>query len=569
MKLVNEPLFKDNKRKEHTIIHNRNASAINNENRGKNHNEDDGQLKNKKKKESSMTKFARKNINNANNIELKNNLKTIKKDNIKEKEKDKNINKDNKEKNKDKKGVEKEKEKERKINSSIKKRNISMTKRNSKDDKTKKNAINLKKIIPKPPSSSIKKNLNTSSAYTLKTTSNSKTVKASAFKLDKHNMKTPNKNLDKTHFEPIYKKLDRGNANIKNNKNEAKTGNGKLKEAIQLSDVKKTNKKSKIPYDKNSNKKYKKNIRITIKNIEEEDINDNNEASELNSIKNNKKHNINITFSSNLSNNSITKKGFNSTINIKKNAPNNFHSKSNRGNYTKNNGKMYSSNNEMAFSHRNINNFHRNISHRKERNIISNKNRYQSVTKTERNKGKTKKFLDMTAYEGNKTEIASKKKGNPKFFFNNKCDQNHINNYYGPIDINNIVIGNSTNEINEKIIQILNKNKVKHWKINPWKLYCNKNGEIFVIEIFVIPNKIAINGEKSKEENEISEFDIKSNIDNNEENEKKDDNINNNKNNKSQQIFYITVLSKDSSNKQQAKKINKIINKKFKSLHKK
>ena len=124
VKLVNEPLFKDNKRKEHTIIHNRNASAINNENRGKNNKEDDGQVKNKKKKESSMRKFARKNIINANNIELKYNLKRIKKDNIKEKEKDKNINKDNKDKNNNKKGEEKEKEKEkeRKNNSSEKKK---------------------------------------------------------------------------------------------------------------------------------------------------------------------------------------------------------------------------------------------------------------------------------------------------------------------------------------------------------------------------------------------------------------------------------------------------------------
>ena len=372
--------------------------------------------------------------------------------------------------------------------------------------------------------------------------------------------------MDKTHFEPIYKKLFSSNANIYINKNEKQVGNGNLKEAIQLSDVKKTNKKNKIPYDKNSNKKYKKNIRITVKNIEEEDINDNNKTSELNSIKNNKNHNINSTFISNPNNSSITKKGFNSTVNIKKNSSNYYQSKSNQINY---NHPMYTSNNEMAFSHRNINNYHRNISHQKEGNINYNKNRYQSVTKTERNKGKTKKFLDMTAIEGSKTQITSKKSGNPKFFNNNKYDQDHINNYYGPIDINNILIGNSTNEINEEIIHILDKNKVKHWKMNPWKLYCNKNGEIFVIEILVLPNKIAISGEKTKEENEISDFEIKSNDDNNEEKENKLENSNNDKNNKSQQIFYITILSKDSSNKQQAKNINKIINKKFKSIHKK
>ena len=94
------------------------------------------------------------------------------------------------------------------------------------------------------------------------------------------------------------------------------------------------------------------------------------------------------------------------------------------------------------------------------------------------------------------------------------------------------------------------------------KFYCNKNGEIFVIEIFNLSNKIIINDDKDKkEENGVSEFDIDNN-----ENKEKDKNKN--ENNKSR-IFYITVLSKDSSNKGQAKNINKIINKKFGEIFKK
>ena len=93
------------------------------------------------------------------------------------------------------------------------------------------------------------------------------------------------------------------------------------------------------------------------------------------------------------------------------------------------------------------------------------------------------------------------------------------------------------------------------------KFYCNKNGEIFVIEIYNLSNKIVLNNDNKKEENEVTEF----NIDNNENKEK---DKNKNENNKSR-IFYITVLSKESSNKGQAKNINKIINKKFGEIFKK
>ena len=81
-KISNEPLFKDNKRKEHTIIRNRNASAANNENRRKNNNEDNND-KNRKKKEiisTSMAKIKGKDIYNTNNVDLKNNIKKINND---------------------------------------------------------------------------------------------------------------------------------------------------------------------------------------------------------------------------------------------------------------------------------------------------------------------------------------------------------------------------------------------------------------------------------------------------------------------------------------------------------
>ena len=132
------------------------------------------------------------------------------------------------------------------------------------------------------------------------------------------------------------------------------------------------------------------------------------------------------------------------------------------------------------------------------------------------------------------------------------------NFYYGPIDIINIVIGNSSNQIIEKITEILIKTRVKYWKLNELKFYCNKNGKIFAIEIFNLSNKIVINDDKDKkEENDFSEFDIE-----NSEEEKKNKN-DNNRNNKLNKLFYVTILSKDGSKGEVPKTINKIIIKNF------
>ena len=139
------------------------------------------------------------------------------------------------------------------------------------------------------------------------------------------------------------------------------------------------------------------------------------------------------------------------------------------------------------------------------------------------------------------------------------------NFYYGPIDIRNIVIGSSSTQIIEKIAEILIKERVKYWKFNELKFYCNKNGKIFVIEIFNLSNKIVINDDKDKkEENNFSEFNIE-----NSEKEKKDKNRNdNNKNNKLNELFYVKILSKN-EDKEVVEIISKIIIKNFNELLKK
>ena len=542
VKISNEPLFKENKRKDHTIIRNRNASAVHIEKKKNNNDEND---KNKKKKDmsTSMAKINTKKINNAYNVDLKNNIKKIKKD--KDKDKD---------------------------NEESKKRNISIIKRNSKDDKNKKSNTNLKKNnIPKPSTSTIKKGESSTGSYVLNTTSNIKPIhqRKNASIKKKNVLKTPSKNLDKTSFEPIYHKINNvNNTNTDINKSEIQTGI--LNKTIQLSDVKKSNKKNKIPFNKNSNKNSnKKNIRIAFKNIEEEDIDidkdDNNRTSTGINLSKSNSHKVNVTFTVNNTNNNNENNKINKIPVSNKKKVNHHKSNSMRGNKNNNNG--YTHNNENSMSLRNLNNYQRSVSRQHDGDNNKNKNRYQSVVKTERNNEKTKKFLNITAYEGNKTEITSEKNGNSKFLNNNnikksKIGKNVKNSYYGPIDIKNIVIGNSPDEVNEKLIDILHRNRVKFWKLNQFKFYCNKNGEIFVIETFILSNKIIINEEKEKhkDENEISEF----NINNKNENEENKDN-----NNKPKMIFYITILSKDSSNKAQAKNINKIINKKFGEIYKK
>ena len=546
IKMSYEPLFKNNKRKEHTIIRNRNASAINCQKKGK-IGKEVGQV-NKRKKETSMAKNLSLNLNNANNISLKNNINKIKIEINKEKD-------NNKEKNRDK-------DKESINENSVKKRNIRLTKKYKKNEKSKKNSVKFKKRnILKPVSFSIKNSLNISSSYVHNTYSNTNKIKKAISHQVNCNLKSPRMKLEKTIFESPYHKLKNIHSNTNRNINKNEMKNRYLSQSIKLSISKNNSLKAKNDKnEKSNNKKFKKNIRISFKKIQEV-IEENGLINGINSNKNNQKKKINITFGSNMRNSAFTtyKKGAN---NKKKNE---IHSKIKTLRETYNpKGHIYTDSNELAFSYENINKYKRKIMLRTDRN--NNKdikiNRYDSVVKTERNNGKGKPFLEMTLYEGNKTKINSGKIGSPKFYNNNKnkVEQKQKNIYYGPIDIKNIVIGDSINEINEKIADILNKNKVKNWKINPNKFYCNKNGVIFSLKIFLTSNKIIINDDKIKENKEESLFHSQINNDD-QKNKEGNNNGKNNKHNKSKKIFYITILSKDSNNQEQAKSINKIINK--------
>ena len=196
--------------------------------------------------------------------------------------------------------------------------------------------------------------------------------------------------------------------------------------------------------------------------------------------------------------------------------------------------------------------------------------KYPSKIKTEKEVNKAKKFINISAFSRPiKTDITNEKKGNEKYWKKKQEEQLIKECYYkGPIDLKNIFFGNSIDEIQEILVGILIKNRIKFWKMNSFRFYCKKNGESFVIRIYILSDKIKNNNSnlnKSKEEIKVSEFDI------NKKNENEEGKINDELNNKNEifKAFYVCVLSKESNNKTQAKQINKIINKKLGEIFKK
>ena len=498
-KIVMEPLFKSNKKNEHTIIHNRNASAMNPERRKNNkiNNNNDKINNNKNKVNKNASSSMEKNNKNHplnKNIDLNNNIKKVK-IGIKVKDKDKEkINKDN-----------------------------SVTKRKNHNHKIKK----YDKFINKN-SMTIKKNEINSLSSALLTVSNSKhsRIKSSFNSTNKKiDLKTPSKNLNKINFEPMYKKINSSSISKFNNKNNNLSQTGNLNKAIQLSEVKESKKITKFS--------YKKNIRLNFKNIDQEDFDNGNKTSFGH-------HKVK-------SNENLSLKKYNNNTDEKRKV---VHKKSNSIEANTN-----------SKTNKYINSY---------QNQFKNSYKYTPLIFMDKNQNKVKKFINLTSYDGPiKTDISSNNiKGNQKFWKKKQEEQILKECYYkGPIDLKNIYFGTSSEEIQEILIGILIKNRIKFWKMNAFRFYCKKNGESFVIRIHILSNKIKsnnINLNKSNEEIKVSEFEI------NKKNENDEIKINNGENNVDKyMLFYICVLSKDNNNKTQARQINKIINKKFNEIFKK
>ena len=529
IKKINEPLFKGNKKNEHTIIHNRNASAVNAERRKNKIDNKENNNKNKinKNTSTSMEKVNKKNIYNKNN-DLKNNLKQIKSQYIKEKE--------SKDKDKNNRGTSIEKRKTKKYNKFINKNvNNTMT--------VKKNENNI-----------------TTSGTTLMTASNIKhnriksALNSSTNKKDE--LKTPSKN-NKDNIEPFYKRLNSSNVNKNEIQNLTQTGN--LNKALQLSEVKETKNISKFSHIKVTNQNHKKNIRLNYKNIEQEDF-IKNDIEQKKTFRHYKvKSDFDLSYNNNHKNRSSEKRKIN-------------HIKSNSIEIN-NNSKANKFLNSYQNSHKASNQPYKEF-------IYKNSFKYPSMVKTDRNMNKIKKYINISSFEGPlKTEIQNEKKGYNKFWQKKQEEQIIKECYYkGPIDLKNIFFGNSIDEIQEILIGILIKNRIKYWKMNSFRFYCKKNGESFVIRIYILSDKIKTNNNGylhiSKEEIKVSEFDINKKEENEEIKINEDNNINSinkiceDKGDKCM-IFYVCVLSKESNNKSQARQINKIINKKLSEIFKK
>ena len=62
--------------------------------------------------------------------------------------------------------------------------------------------------------------------------------------------------------------------------------------------------------------------------------------------------------------------------------------------------------------------------------------------------------------------------------------------YTGPLDIKSLIVSDSIKTISDEIYKILNKNKIKQCRLNPYQFCCNKNGEFFEINIYKVSGQI-------------------------------------------------------------------------------
>ena len=509
-KISNEPLFKGTKKNEHTIIHNRNASAVTAERRKNRIDNNDKKNKMNKNASSSMEKINKTRTYNK-DTDLKNNIKKVKILNSHE---------------------------------------IHFNHRENSVEKRKTKKYN--KFINKN-TMTVKKNENTSSTGTAQMTMTNKKHQRNKSLLNtstqkKDDIKTPSKN--KVYIEPFYKRLNSSNVNKNDSQNMTQTGN--LNKALQLSEVKETNNISKFSHIKDSNQNHKKNIRLNYKNLEQEDFFKNDIEHKKTFAHSKVKSGINLSFEGHKYNKSTEKR---KKIN---------HMKSNSI-------EVISNTKAEKFLNNYRNNPTMSNQHNKEFSYKTSL-KYSNI-KNEKNPNKFKKYINLSSFEGPlKTEISNEKRGNPKFW-KKKQEEDIIKQCYykGPIDLKNIFIGNSIDEIQEILVGILIKNRIKFWKMNSFRLYCNKNGESFVIKIYILSDKIKSNNDngilnKSKEEIKVSEFDLNKKAENE---EKKINEDSNNNKQKNYMIFYVCVFSKENNNKTQARQINKIINKKLSEVFKK
>ena len=501
----NKPLFEGNRKKDHTIIHNRNASASAIGNRANDAKNIDYYL-NKKKNKSPVKQKEKNDKRERKAASVQKRKKYETKLNDADKNIIRNLNFVSKKTDNIKKDKEKEKDKkknEKICETSVKKRNKKHVLSNSMVD------INVKKNLKTP----------------AKNTDNNKKI----INNNNSSVRLHNKTLEITDTKNSARKK---NIHV-NNRNEDLHNNKNLNE----------NNDNKIKNNNSTHKIHKKNIRISFKPIcgadDSTNINEkNNTISDLNKYNNKSiriikpriNDSLNVTFKN--KNSSIIKTNPKKNVNtdknkntidvntsaIKKPKKKNLHHKSksmheiNENEYLKNKKHLNCSTNILQ------------TSNDPNEPSKTDRNKYAAIIKTDREEYKVKKEIKPLNENLSTNDIL---RANNKYQLSTAtsfCDINKNKKNYGPIDIKNLFVADSLKKMLEKLFIVLRRNKVKFWKISPIKYYCKKNGENFNIEILTLSEKLKIAKDSiKKEENETNEKKI---------------------------LFYISVLSKESNTTQ-------------------
>ena len=427
---VRAPIFKDNNRKDHTIIHNRNASlCVENRN---NHHKNLSIEKNRHRNDYSFSpnrheSHDRRNIINI-YVQNKNNFNSNNVYNI-------NLITKN--------------------NYSIEKSNINKNKPNNNY-----NNIKVKKVkVSRQNFKSIEQKFDVNSNNYLNTTNMSFSNRNR-----KYGFQTPSKSNQGMYFDKGNKILSNSNIQYQSTNN-----NDNLKKSIGRPFSQKSNSienryfKNKYLFNKSYNDFYnhsKKKIRINFKPIEE---------NEIDGLNHSKKIDI---------------KKINSNQKIKK-----IESRANN-NKRKNKGYHYKSRSLMDIENPiSLKNHPKNINtHKENNNYINTEN--QKITKIRSTKCASVKALNKNNNYTNKP----KKPFINISFINLHTNDNkqifEIKKYKGPIDINCLLISKSLNVLINKISNLLKRYKITNIFINQYKLRCSKKGESFDIEFFILNNNL-------------------------------------------------------------------------------
>ena len=525
---IKAPIFKENNRKDHTIIHNRNAS-LRIENR--NHHKNIGSETHRNRKDISLSpnmSQERRNIINIyvqtkNNVNSNNiyNINLITKNNY---------------------SIE---------NSSINRKKGNFYRNNNNNNNTNIKVKKVKKSRQKLKSIDEKLSMN-SNHYLNITNANSSFTNRNY----KYDYQTPNKINQNLYFEKPHKVLSNSTIQYQTTTNNNDISNalnkntGKAQSQKNYQKIKQV--RNKPLYNNSFNDFYNKNkkkIRLSFNPIKEKEL-----------------ENLDISQNMNLnkinSNQKIRKIDSSKKNSARVNNKYRYHYKS-----------RSLMDNENPISLKNHPN-----------NIIKNKDSIKKIdnyllTNNKSMINENKKIVKIKS-----TRCASVKptetdtNNNNDYNYNNKLRQKFINisfvnlhkndnkqileprKYNGPIDIKCILFTHSLDFLIDKISNLLKKNKIVRTIINPYKMKCSKGGENFDIEFMKLNNNII----KINNKELYNEFNCYNEPLYSHENDIKYKTVTERKNEKKNiMMYYFRISFKGGNNKNLAKLVNRIISSKF------